>query len=131
MNTKAAIDKLLDIVGYNGDKEKTAAEFLKNCQLIALAGLMKTLDEAKKEALKQEIKAPIAPEKVTQIITKYFGPEQFEPAILLATANYFKAYFQTILPSLNESQKENLKTYLEDLVKTPPPPSPLENLQHD
>ncbi len=108
---KQIILQVLGIIGYEGDKDKYANDFLSLCLQKALVDLMRELPQDKQDQLTQRMSL-ITPDKMETLLLEYFPKEKFETAVKEASRSTFEEYLKTIIPTLNEDQHSKLETYL-------------------
>ncbi len=108
---KQIILQVLEIIGYEDDKEKYANEFLTLCLQKALVSLTGELPQDKQDQLTQRISLT-ALDQLEKPLLEYFPKEKFEEAVKEASRSTFEEYIQTIIPTLNEDQRNKLEQYL-------------------
>ena len=107
--------KVLDLIGYNDDKEQFISQFISLCQQKAAVDLIGSLPEEKKKLLGQQISQNTASEQVQKILSQYFTGQQYTKALEQATANNFKEYLEKITPTLSTDQQNSLHSFLSSL----------------
>lgn len=110
-NPKQIILKVLEIIGYEDDKDKYANDFLALCLQKAFVNLVKELPQDKQDQLTQRISLTSG-EKAQALLLEYFPKEKFEVAVKEASQSTFEEYLKTIIPTLNEEQRSKLESYL-------------------
>ena len=101
------IGKILEIIDYKDDKEKSATELLNLCEKQALADLVKGLPEEKRSSLNGELSNN---EDVKSVLNNYFPNDQIANAIKAASEFVMKQYLEEIIPTLSEKQLASLET---------------------
>lgn len=114
-NPKQIILKVLEIIGYEDDKEKFANEFLSLCLQQALVALTQTLPQDKQDQLTQR-SSLTPPDKMEELLLEYFSAEKLQEDIKEASRTTFEDYLKEIIPTLNENQKNKLEQYLSSQV---------------
>lgn len=94
-NPKRIILQVLEIIGYEDDKDKFANDFLSLCLQQGLVDLMQELPEGKQVELTQRA-GLVSPEKMETLFLEYFSKEQLEVAIREASRSIFEDYLKTI-----------------------------------
>lgn len=108
---KQIILQVLEIIGYEEDKDKYANDFLALCLQKAFVNLTQELPQDKQDQLRQRISLT-QPEKTEALLLEYFQKDKFEAAVKEASASTFEDYLKTIIPTLNDDQKNKLEAYL-------------------
>lgn len=103
------IADLLNVIDYDGDREKFTREFLELCSKEALINYIQTLPEAKQTELKDASEAGKDPK---DILNDFLSDKEFGEAISNASESVFSDYLKTITPSLSQDQKNKLNSYL-------------------
>lgn len=115
MNPKQIILQVLEIIGYEDDKEKYANDFLSLCLQKALVSLSQELSQEKQDELTQRLSLT-KPEDMEKLLLEFFSQEKYEEVVKTASQSLFEEYLQTIIPTLNEEQKNKLEQYLSSQV---------------
>ena len=110
-NPKQIILQVLEIIGYEDDKEKFANDFLSLCLQEALLNLTQELPQDKQDQLAQRMSL-ITPDKTEALLLEYFPKEKVEEAVKEASRSTFEEYLQTITSTLNDDQGNKLEQYL-------------------
>ncbi len=114
--------KILDVIGYSGDKEKFSTEFLENVNMQSISDLINSLSSDKQQEIKQKISLlQNDPKAAGDIIKTYFAEQQLNEALQNSFMNAVTEYIDTIEPTLSDSQKQNLASYFSELAKTASP----------
>lgn len=110
------IVNLLTAIDYTGDKQAFAEEFITVIYMRALSDLVKSLAEEQQEKVKQECFA-VANDipKIVEVLKKYFTGDQTDNAIENAGKATLEDWLKEVLPSLQDSQKQNLQSALKAL----------------
>lgn len=111
-NLKQSIFQILDIIGYENDRDKFANDFLALCLQQAIVNLSLSLSEEKQLDLKNKLSLLTQQEDVEHILLDFFSREEYEKEVKDTTQNMFQDYLKTIVLTLNEKQRNNLKDYL-------------------
>lgn len=112
---KQIILQVLEIIGYEDDKEKFANKFLSLCLQKALVNLTQELPQDKQDQLTQRMSLT-APDQMQNLLSQYFPKEKFETAVKEASRSTFEEYLKTIIPTLNEEQRSKLEIYLSSQI---------------
>ena len=121
-NPVDTIIKALEVIGYKGDKQKFANQFIVNSKNQALLDLLDALPAGKQAQLKQQL-STASETQIPEILQNYFTKEQYLEAVTKATKASFGFFLETIQSSLTESQTENLQTFLGSLAQQSQPQS--------
>lgn len=119
-NPKSIILKVLEIIGYNGDKNAVVDKFMVTCQQQANVDLIKALSDEKQEELKQKLSEPGVTEdvaKIQDVIQSFFSPEEYTTAIEKTSAGIFNAYMDKLVKDLPENQQSQLQKYFKSLAQ--------------
>lgn len=108
---KQIILQVLGIIGYEGDKDKYANDFLALCLQKALFSLMTDFPQDKQDQLVQRLSLTL-PERQEALLLEYFSAEKLQEAVKESSKSTFEEYLQTIIPTLSEDQKNKLEAYL-------------------
>lgn len=120
-NPLDTIVKVLEIIGYKGDKQKFVNQFIENSQKQAVIDLVDTLPADKQAQLKQQLSTASENQIPDNILQNYFTKDQYLEALTKATKVSFGSFLETIQSSLTESQTENLQAFLAPLAKQSQP----------
>src|ERR1035437_10000665 len=102
-DAKTNFGKMLDIVGYSGDKEELYNNLLGLCYFNALTDLIETLPEDKREGAGNEI-LKTKDQQQAKNVKKYFNEAQITDALKKSSEKIFQEYYDSIKTSLSESQ---------------------------
>lgn len=108
---KQIILQVLEIIGYEDDKDKYANDFLSLCLQKAFVSLTQDFPQDKQDQLTQRMSL-ISADKIEGLLLEYFPKEKFETAVKEASRSTFEDYLKTIIPTLNDDQKNKLEQYL-------------------
>ncbi|MFH0936874.1 MAG: hypothetical protein V1808_01110 [Candidatus Daviesbacteria bacterium] len=121
MTNRDILLKILELIGYEDDKETFVSEFERNIKLQSIVELIKSLPEDKQGEIKQEFEQNKEDsEKIAEVVKKYFDEAQMEEALKNASKNAITNYFQAITSTLSEEQKENLNNYFKEIEQNNP-----------
>lgn len=117
---KKIITQVLEIIGYEDDKESYTNSFLELCYQKALLVLIDKLSEEKQQQLNQRLSLTSADEK-RKLFEEYFSKEDIEEAMKNAAKVTFEEFIKSVEPTLNDDQRNKLTDYLNSLnpYKTP------------
>lgn len=118
-NPEEILSKVLQLIGFEGDKKDFIDKFLIVCQQQALADLIEGLPPEKQEELNQKLSQPEIGEdidKVKQIVEGYLTPEEYASALEKATAKVFQQFLQEMTTDLTPDQSQELGNYLKSLT---------------
>lgn len=111
------ITKILELIGYQGDKQAFANQFLANSQKQALVDLLDSLPADKQAQLKQQL-STAQQVQIPDLLQSYFTKEQYLGAVTKATKEAFGSFLETIKSSLTDAQAGELQTFLSSLADT-------------
>ncbi len=114
MNPKEIILKVLEIIGYQDDKEKFANDFLGLILQKSINNLAEKLPQDKLDQFRQRVSLT-SPEKFENLIKDYFSQDELNDSVKTVSENMFKEYLEEISPTLSDGQRENLQNYLKSL----------------
>lgn len=115
ITTKDILLKILEIIGYEDDKEAFVNAFLVNIQLQALNALLAEVPPEKKSEIEKEITSD-SPDKY-QVLQSHFTQEQIEKALNESADKAVQEYIESIDETLTEDQRQGLVAYVEGLEK--------------
>lgn len=111
--------KILNIIGYSGNKESYTDEFLRNIPLLALEDLILTLLPQTQQEIKQKLSDNYQdPEMVAIIVREYFSDLEFQEALKKAAKNAITNFIQKISNTLSDNQKDEIIKLFEELNQT-------------
>lgn len=106
---------ILNIIGYQGEKEKFADDFYQVIMQKVLIDKIDILSQDKQILLLQELKQANAT-TFQKIFIKYFPKKEFAEEVKKQTAVAMQIYFKEVIPTLSTDQKTKLKNYLSSMV---------------
>ncbi|MBI4040069.1 hypothetical protein HY389_01805 [Candidatus Daviesbacteria bacterium] len=107
MELKKVILQILDIIGYQGDKESYAQKFVEVCYKQALLELILKLPE------NTPVPEATNVEDIQKFISEHFSKEEEVKALESTVSKNLKQYFEAVLPTLSDQQKTQLQNYLQ------------------
>ena len=116
-SNKVNFSKILDIIGYSGDKEELSNNFLGLCYSNALVDLAQILPEEKREEVSKAILGT-KDEEQAENLKKYFSQEQITDALKKASEKIFEDYYESIKPTLSESKISQLNDYFTTIASS-------------
>lgn len=114
-NPKEIISKALELIGYDGDKDAFANKLLENILEQAVLDLIETLPQDKQDSLKQELNGIADPQKIHDVVTTYATSEEYSKVLEQTAAKVMEDWLVKVGPSLSETQRVDLETYLASL----------------
>jgi ABC-type transporter MlaC component len=112
--------KILEIIGFEDDKEAFVDEFLKNIQLQAVADLIQTLPTERQTEIKDQLaKNSNNPAGIASILNQHFTQTQVGEALQLAAKKAMTGYLEAIKPTLSPAQKEGLVDLFREFQPAP------------
>lgn len=111
---KGILWEVLEIIGYQDDKDAFADEFIQNCEKQAFIDVIATFTPQRQEEIKQKLNAAIDAEQIG--VRAYISPEAYHHALQQASKNALTGLIETVLPSLSHEQAIKLQTYLQSIV---------------
>lgn len=109
---KQIIIDILDIIGYENDKDKYAENFLSVCFGQAISNLTSTLSPEKQTEFKEKIVALKSEPELYNTLIEYFPKQEYEKAIQDASKATLGDYISSITPMLTLEQNNKLEQYL-------------------
>jgi hypothetical protein len=119
---------ILELIGYEDNKEEFVKEFFELCQKQTVLDLVKSLPEEKQNELKEKLSVQLDSSKANNVsavldqlktlpdgANEYFTEEQRVAAFQKAVENGFKNYLSEVMPTLSEEKKSELQNYLKSL----------------
>jgi Zn/Cd-binding protein ZinT len=100
--------KLLEITEYKDDKKAFLEDFARITNSQALVELVQTLSEEKREEADAAIAGADSQEAFTKAVNTYFSDNQVKEALDNASAQAITQWIQSVAPTLNDEQKQNL-----------------------
>ncbi|MCR4324079.1 MAG: hypothetical protein NUV69_00120 [Candidatus Curtissbacteria bacterium] len=113
------VKNVLEIVGYEGDKDRFAEEFLILCEDKVLGEMTSSMPNDKKEELAKKLSAETDPVKTLSILREYIDPEEYKRRLKSVSEEIFAAYFRQVMPSLSTDQKKQIEGYMKSFNNTP------------
>lgn len=115
VDPKQSVLKILEIINYQDNRDVFADDFLFLIQQEMLARLIESLSEEKRQELERELGEKPSPELIHTLLNKYFSEQQKAETTEQVTAETFKDFFKSIIPTLSGQQKTKLQAYLDSL----------------
>ncbi len=112
MDPNQIIKRVLEIIDYQGDKELLTKNLMEACQVQAVKRLVDRLPEDKKAQFED---AGSDPSPLAESLRQTFSEEETKEALRKASEKVFADYLNTLIPTLSESQKSSLDSYLNTL----------------
>lgn len=106
------IVEVLSIIGYEDDKEAYAAEFIDLTEKQALLVCLQELPPDKQEAFKKQMSQATEEEHVKEVIKQYVSAEEYTEALKSASQDAFTKFIETLIPELDDEQRDQLQKYL-------------------
>ena len=110
-DAKTNFGKMLDIVGYTGDKDELYNSLFGLCYFNALVDLIEILPEDKREEAGKQI-LETKDQQQAENVKKYFNETQITEALRKSSEKIFQDYYNSIKPSLSQPQIIELNNYL-------------------
>jgi phage host-nuclease inhibitor protein Gam len=108
-NYKDILLKILDAIGYADDREAFVNEFIGNVQKQAVVDLIQTLPADKQEEIKKEFSSAAGnPEKIAEVVKKYFTEDQMRKALEEASKNAVIDWMDAVKDTLSDAQRTKL-----------------------
>lgn len=114
MNPKEIILQVLEIIGYQDDREKFSNDFLGLILQKSINDLAEKLSQDKIDQLRQRLSLT-TPEKLETLLKEYFSKEELDSSVRKVSESMFKEYLEEVSPTLSDTQRENLQNYLSGL----------------
>lgn len=105
--------KILDIVGYEKDKKKYVDDLIVIFQSRAITKLARSFPVQKQDELKLLAKSD--PKKCLEQIVQESGQDKYVEVLRESAKTSMTELLNTLMPTLSEKQKEDLKTYFASL----------------
>ena len=112
---RTILEKIVTIIGYQKDKSAFINEFMDLCMRKALVDYMNLLPEERKKEL-QKILLESDPNKLKEQLEPYLETEEYKKLLQENTQKLFQDYFEAIMPTLSEEQKNSLDLYFTSLI---------------
>lgn len=117
-NPKQIVIRILDIIAYKKNKDAYAEEFVSLCQQQTLINLLQSLSEHRKRQFQTDLDGKLDnAERLQKLLKEYFSESDIAKAGEKASEETFKNFLHSIIPTLNDDQKEKLNTYLQSLIQ--------------
>lgn len=116
INPKQIILKILDIIGYEADREVFADGFLEVCRKRAFLELMLELPAEKKRELENSVADDLDPDKIGEELVKLVPDEARQRKFKDVSLAVFADYLSHVMPVLKQDQNARLIRYLESLT---------------
>jgi len=116
--SKEIMMKILEITGFQGDREKFTNDFLSLCIQKTLPSLIDGLTYERQVELSKRINF-MPPEKQEIIILEYIEQKTFDNLLLQETVKTLQDYLESVRPNLNPDQIQRLDAYVVSLTGTP------------
>jgi hypothetical protein len=111
-NPKQLIIQILNIIGYEKDKEKFAEEYWNICIENVIFKLISNFDDNKKIELQNKISLLKQNDNIEKLLLEYFSEDEYKEAVKTESQTMFVEYINTLLPTLNEEQVKKLQEFL-------------------
>jgi hypothetical protein len=114
---RETLKTILEIIGYEGDKEQFATQFLELVFKQAFTDYYMTLPDDKKKELDDKFGTD---EKVNMAQLSQLTQDnaEFTKAVQKSAESMLVGYIEEILPALDGAQKDKLQDYLASLANT-------------
>jgi len=117
IDTRKTILGVLDIIGYEKDKEAFADEMLAMSEKHALTELIKSLPDHKRTPLVHLLNITHRKQELITILRRDITAEAYALQLEKSINDLFFDYLETIEKTLDEEKKKKLNEYLASLVK--------------
>lgn len=104
--------KMLDLVGFQDDKEEYATKFVDICSANTFSGLINQLPPAEKELLLKNLNKIKSIEEKIKFTKNYFGQEKIDLKFNLIARELIADYLTNIKKNLDDKQISSVKKYL-------------------
>lgn len=108
--------KTLDIIQFQGDREKWIKEFMEYAQQQAFLELLKTLPQNDQANLTKQLQFPPDGKTPEQVLQQYFTPLDCSIALQEQLLEEYKKYVQNTINTLPPEKQKELQEYLLPLV---------------
>jgi hypothetical protein len=109
---KETIIKILEIIEYQGNRDKFAMEFINLCFQKTFLDLLKDIPEDEIEILKSKLNDAQNNDEMIKLLEKYIESERLITTLKIRSMELFEDYVESILPTLSEVKKVELINYL-------------------
>jgi hypothetical protein len=109
--------EVLNIIGYENDKEKFTENFFSICLGEARNEILGRMPKEQKDILQAKVDGSEKVGELAKILGEYIDPKEMKTTIATTTARLFQEYITTIMPTLTSQRKEKLINYLDTLSK--------------
>lgn len=112
------LQKILDLAGYQGDKEKVIEQIGFACVQLSLVDLVKSRSSIDQQKIKDDISRATNQEMVNQLLQKFFKPGEVRETYQKHLVEQINDCLQALAPVLSEDQKKNIDAYISSLKIT-------------
>jgi len=113
---KQTLVNILDIVGFDKDKEKFAEEFLGLVESEALLDLIEGLPEEDQEKVAKQLSKLEEPQKIGSVVEEWFSPKEVLERLMEVIEKRTKELFEGVKDDITDEQKKELENYAEQVV---------------
>jgi hypothetical protein len=113
---KKMILDILEIIDYEGDKQKYADDLVMKFTLKPLSDMINRLPVSEREELNSALEGEKDPKKIWEILIKKFSEKQYFDEVKKSSGVMFTDFIKTLEPTLSDEQKNKLRVYLKDMI---------------
>ena len=107
---KTKLLELLDLIGYQDNKEEYIDSFFRLCEQQAFVDFFNTLPKDKQEAF---IQIKDDKDKQKQLITEYISSLDYRRSLEQATQKLFSSFLDKVIPTLSPAQVNDLRAFIQ------------------
>lgn len=111
-NYRKTLFELLNIAGYQKNKDQFIDKFTSLCFYKAIMDLLSELPEEEQKKLEKKVAFEDDPQKLIDYCEDRFGKEAFKIALKQNMKSCFLNVYSAVEPTLSDKQKKNLDTYI-------------------
>ena len=115
---KDILVEVLNIIGYEDDKEVYVDDFIQNCEKQALLDALDALPKEKQETLRQKMAMTPDQEQQKVLIKEFITPSEYTETLKKVAQNAFVELMNELMPTLSHKQMTKLQEYLISTVST-------------
>ncbi|MHB8598394.1 MAG: hypothetical protein ACYDER_16445 [Ktedonobacteraceae bacterium] len=113
---KDILIEILNIIGYEDEKESYADEFIQNCEKQALLDALKALPKERQETLRQKLAMATDQEQQKLLLKEYITSLEYTEILKKVAQNAFIELIDELMPTLSQEQITILQKYMQFLT---------------
>lgn len=108
---KDTLSKILELINYQGDREKWLKEAIGILNLNTFSTLVLSLSEDEQKEIQEELKNGDAIQNAPQVLTKRFSQDQIEAEYEKQSEKFIGKYLESVFPTLPEDKQKAIEAF--------------------